>query len=699
MGEEEKRTAAAPQEGTAPKKRRKRSSSGSKKTAAKAAPTTEGAQAPVEKPKKKTTSRSRTKAKPAEAKAEDKTEKKPAAEETPAVPETEPAKPEETPAAPEAEPAKPEETPAAPETEPAKPEETPAAPEAEPAKPEETPAAPETPEQAEPAESAQPDAPTETAEPSETPASADETAKKPESEAKPEAPAEAAVDSDEDDAPLPPDEEQRVSDITRTAQLSIQQIMAGLDEDTAPAETPREPQPEPADDTDADTDATDDADTLPQMLGRGVSNMAKWLVLVLVFVVAIAGGGVAFLYHNATPDMLPQINVSFDGQTLPPTAYRWHVPVVGDVFKRTYAETLSAAPIVLDEPVSGASPDFTVSSSKYSSEVTLTDMSGEELFTGSIKDFNAYLFTENGTYNAKLVLKSTAASEDDDARVTGSETWQFQFDVNIKPTIQLCNTSAVQGSVAAVRIGTTLSPDAPAIKTELANTGFVKAANGWICYLPIPWNEPTGVVDVTVTADGYTETLQLEVRAASFTYKDYSRTSQMTSPYIGENEAPDAVAKLLTTVDDTVAWGIGGFVQPFLNSFSTPLTFGMTEYAGRSSSERGTNYGYGGRTSTNVVITPKKSNDSMIVPASGRVLLAKNLGGIYGNTVVIEHGAGLKSIFYGLAALDVETGDNVKQGQLLGVCGKTVVAEMRLGEVPIDPLLVWRGQCDGLKNY
>ena len=671
MGEEEKRTAAAPQEGTAPKKRRKRSSSGSKKTAAKAAPTTEGAQAPAEKPaekpKKKTTSRSRTKAKPAEAKAEDKTEKKPAAEETPA-----------------------------PKT---KAEETPAAPEAEPAKPEETPAAPETPEQAEPAESAQPDAPTETAEPSETPASADETAKKPESEAKPETPAEAAVDSDEDDAPLPPDEEQRVSDITRTAQLSIQQIMAGLDEDTAPAETPREPQPEPADDTDADTDAMDDADTLPQMLGRGVSNMAKWLVLVLVFVVAIAGGGVAFLYHNATPDMLPQINVSFDGQTLSPTAYRWHVPVVGEVFKRTYAETLSAAPIVLDEPVSGASPDFTVSSSKYSSEVTLTDMSGEELFTGSIKDFNAYLFTENGTYNAKLVLKSTAASEDDDARVTGSETWQFQFDVNIKPTIQLCNTSAVQGSVAAVRIGTTLSPDAPAIKTELANTGFVKAANGWICYLPIPWNEPTGAVDVTVTADGYTETLQLEVRAASFTYKDYSRTSQMTSPYIGEDDAPDAVAKLLTTVDDTVAWGIGGFVQPFLNSFSTPLTFGMTEYAGRSSSERGTNYGYGGRTSTNVVITPKKSNDSMIVPASGRVLLAKNLGGIYGNTVVIEHGAGLKSIFYGLASLNVETGDNVKQGQLLGVCSKTVVAEMRLGKVPIDPLLVWRGQCDGLKNY
>ena len=77
------------------------------------------------------------------------------------------------------------------------------------------------------------------------------------------------------------------------------------------------------------------------------------------------------------------------------------------------------------------------------------------------------------------------------------------------------------------------------------------------------------------------------------------------------------------------------------DSFDTPLLYGMTEYVGRSYSERSTNYGYGGRTSTNVVIKPKKSKDSMIVPASGHVLLAEDLGGSYGYTVVIDHGAGL----------------------------------------------------------
>ena len=87
------------------------------------------------------------------------------------------------------------------------------------------------------------------------------------------------------------------------------------------------------------------------------------------------------------------------------------------------------------------------------------------------------------------------------------------------------------------------------------------------------------------------------------------------------------------------------------------------------------------------------------MPASGHVLLAEDLGGSYGCTVVIDHGAGLRSIFYGLTALDVEAGDDVKQGQLLGGCSKAVVAEMRIGTVPIDPLAVWRSRCDGLKLY
>ena len=490
----------------------------------------------------------------------------------------------------------------------------------------------------------------------------------------------------------------RMANISRTAQLSIAQIMAGLEEDPAPSAGPA-PAPEaPQHDSAADPDEDDEPqDTIPQAIGRGAFGMFKWLLLVVLFVLIIAGGGVAWLYHSATPDMLPEVKVTFDGQELAPTAYKWHVPVVGSFFRRTYAETLNSSPVVLEDAISDASPDIVVTPSDYSTQLTITDADRETVYEGSATGFRSYLFAENGTFDAKLVV--TASDSAAEGSVTGTETWQFRFTVSIKPSVTLCTPTVQQGSVAAVRVGSTMSQTAPTLTGPLESTGFVRAANGWICYLPIPWNAETGNTELTVTADGYTETLTLSVRAASYSYKDYSAKSHLTSPYIGENDAPDAVRKLLTTAGEGIQWSVGGFVQPFLDSFDTPLLYGMTEYVGRAYSERSTNYGYGGRTSTNVVIKPKKSKDSMIVPASGHVLLAEDLGGSYGYTVVIDHGAGLRSIFYGLTALDVKAGDDVKQGQLLGTSGKTVVAEMRIGTVPINPLLVWRGQCDGLKYY
>ena len=613
--------------------------------------------------------------------------------------------------------------PAAPAPETAKAEapaaaEPPAAPETGPETPDvpdtaaETPTSPEPAEQAEaPAETAQTDA-----EPAEAPAAAApaestdtaDSAPEPSAAAPPAEPAatpahdpaeldEYAFDEEEDT----PAKRERAANISRTAQLSIAQIMAELDEKAAAEQPPEPPTPPPPADTGADADDTDDepSDTIPRILGRGAFGIFKWLLLVVLFIAVIAGGGVAWLYRSATPDLLPELSATFDGQTLSPTAYSWHVPVVGHIFKRTYAETLSSAPYELEDSVSGASPDIVVTpSSGYTTALTITNAENESVYEGSVTGFRSYLFAENGTYDAKLVV-TAAKDADDTAGITGSETWQFRFTINIRPTIQLATEKVTQGSVAAVRVGPTLGDSAPAIRTTMETTGFVKAANGWICYLPIPWNEQTGDKTVTVTVDGYSEDLTFTVRAASYTYKDYSSKSQMTSPYIGEGDAPAAVQKLLTGDAGAIQWAVGGFVQPFLDTFSTPLTYGMTEYAGRAYSERSTNYGYGGRTSTNVVIKPKKSGGSMIVPATGKVLLAEDLGGIYGNTVVIDHGAGLRSIFYGLGDLNVKAGENVKQGQLLGTSGKTVVAELRLGTVPIDPLAVWRSQCDGLKNY
>ena len=557
------------------------------------------------------------------------------------------------------------------------------------------PEGPEAPEEA-PAEEGEPEAEPET--PAEDSAPTDE-----EAPAEEDAPAEApteeaaadedaaldAAETDEETVELPPIDEKRLLDMTRTVQLSVEQITANMDipagEDT---------------DTSSDDDAAEDDTpaTVGDVVRSGVTGMARWLLLVVVFVLVVAGIGVAYLYRSATPDMLPSIRVTFAGQTLEPSAYKWHVPVIGNWFKRTYAETYSSVPAVLEDPISTLSPDITISSINYATQLTVTDADKETVFEGTLSEFSGYCFDETGTYTAKLVASVTGSRAAGAADITGSETWLFTFDIAIEPSVYLSENTIQQGGVAAIRVTGSYEDDAPTLTTTLKNQGFIQSSNGWVCYLPIPWNAALGTETIDVQVGRYSTTLYLKVTDGGFNYKDYSSQSQRAALYIGQDDAPAKVSKLFTAAPTGISWADAGFVQPFLNRLNTTLTFGATEYVGRRYSERSTNTGAGGRTSTNVILSTTRG-ELVIAPASGKIDLAEDLGGDYGYTLVIDHGAGVRTIFYGLSDVDIKAGQQVKQGQTLATCGKTTVVEMRIGAVPIDPIAVWRGQCNGLKYY
>jgi murein DD-endopeptidase MepM/ murein hydrolase activator NlpD len=63
------------------------------------------------------------------------------------------------------------------------------------------------------------------------------------------------------------------------------------------------------------------------------------------------------------------------------------------------------------------------------------------------------------------------------------------------------------------------------------------------------------------------------------------------------------------------------------------------------------------------------------VPAANRgvVLLARYFG-IYGNTVVVDHGLGLATLYSHLSSIDVAEGRAVEQGTILGHTGATGLA-------------------------
>jgi len=79
----------------------------------------------------------------------------------------------------------------------------------------------------------------------------------------------------------------------------------------------------------------------------------------------------------------------------------------------------------------------------------------------------------------------------------------------------------------------------------------------------------------------------------------------------------------------------------------------------------------------------------------GKVILAEYFG-IYGNAVVIDHGAGLLSLYGHMSEIDVKPGQMVKKQEIIGKSGSTGLAAgdhlhfgMFLQGVPVNPTEWW----------
>ena len=497
----------------------------------------------------------------------------------------------------------------------------------------------------------------------------------------------------------PPDEaalkEKRAADMTRTLQITIEQIMQESEKREQVQAAPMPAAPEPLPEEIADEPEDEAGSTAVEILHSIAKGVSKWLLLVVLFVAVIAGSGVAWLYRSATPDMIPQIEVSFAGQEPPVSAYNWKIPVVGHIFRRTYKQTVSAKPTALALDVEDLTPRLRVAPVDYTTSFTVTDAAGQEVYNGTAEGFSAFRFTANGDYTAKLVV-TREKEYADETEVIGSETRLFSFTVARSPSLRISPARSLPGTVAAVCAGKTLDGKQPQLQTSLPHTEFMQTANGWVCYLPLAWDTQPGSYEVVVTADGFIKPLVLTVAAAERPYADYYNNSQLCAYYIGEDDMPAAVKACLPGATVLPQWRGTGFAEPIAD-YKTQLSFGMTEYVGRPKTERDTNPGTGGRTSVNVVLSTAKRG-VLTAPAAGRILLADELPDPYGNTLVIDHGSGLLSIFYGLQELEVKHGDDVEQGQELAKAYRITIAEMRLMGVPIDPEPVWQNRSDALKQ-
>ena len=118
----------------------------------------------------------------------------------------------------------------------------------------------------------------------------------------------------------------------------------------------------------------------------------------------------------------------------------------------------------------------------------------------------------------------------------------------------------------------------------------------------------------------------------------------------------------------------GAFLCPAEN-YMTLVDFGQVKVTGGQQGSRSN--------STRLYTIP---GEPCRAPAGGVVVFAGDLA-LTGNTVVIDHGCGVKSYLYGLETVGVERGQSVSAGDPLGTAGTAhnLIYELRIGSKSTDP--------------
>lgn len=393
-----------------------------------------------------------------------------------------------------------------------------------------------------------------------------------------------------------------------------------------------------------------------------------WVLMVILFVFLIVGGALGFLYLRTGPDDLPAPQAAMGEITLEPNGYEWDLPIMGGVLNKNYmsAPSLGAQDLGTVDQL-GAALHLPAWASGAEIEV---ECGGRQIFSGDAHEYASFAWPENGDYRMSIrVLNEDASARP--ARPLGWYSYSVKFHMERTVSAVLSSTKLPQGGVFAIYAQSSSSGEPPTAECELGRVWFAPYAAGWIGFLPSAYNAESGVYPVNVTVDGQTVPLEVEV-----TFRDYPDAE----PPESEPEEPgaaqeyrDEIWPLYTDGAAEKRWD-GAFTQPVQGSVL--LDYGV--------------YLKGGGRSGGVTFAAEKGAP-VVSPADGTVEFSAPLL-LTGNTVVVEHGCGVKSYFYHLDTLELTPGSTVKQGETLGFAGEEpVICELKIGNKSIDPWAAWKG--------
>jgi murein DD-endopeptidase MepM/ murein hydrolase activator NlpD len=202
--------------------------------------------------------------------------------------------------------------------------------------------------------------------------------------------------------------------------------------------------------------------------------------------------------------------------------------------------------------------------------------------------------------------------------------------------------------------------DQPHAQFEGRELYFSSCGEG--CYLAIGvlgLEDMPGTYEIAVRAVGVEETIALEANHAKFPVQNLTLPEDKVTLSPEDQRRVEEEDRKLSAIWDNVTERLweGGFILPLDNSLSTVFGARRTMNGKKKSVHRG-------------IDIRGKEGEGVRASNTGRVVLAEEL--FYGgNTVVLDHGLGIYTIYMHLSRFAVGPGEKVLKGQVIGEVGST----------------------------
>jgi len=417
-----------------------------------------------------------------------------------------------------------------------------------------------------------------------------------------------------------------------------------------------------------------------------------WIVGVALGVVlmlaAVMGVSYAFTTEGSCPDSAAQ----FGAQELEANGYCWQVPLIGGRLDRVFSSpatlTVQKLGTLYDAHPALILPDWAV----YTT-LDIQTGAGSTVFTGTASEYESFLFPANGEYKAELTVWRVPAGStvlefeggstgslrknlglEKPAKPTGWYRYSFRFTLQSSAEVELSAERVEQGGIVGLRISGMTGDATPTVETDLGNIQCVRAPEGWRAYIPAAYNASSGGHEVNITVNGETITRSIIVLP-----KDFGTADVQPEPAASDaanTEFKNNIWPLYEQPAREKLWQ-GGFVNP-VESYTTLVDYGQVKV---------TNGQQGSRSNSTQLYTIP--GEPCRAPANGVVVLAKELA-LTGNTVVIDHGCGMRSYLYGLQSISVSAGQSVEKGQAVGALGEELTMDYKLGSRSVNPWLLFQ---------